>query len=97
MTTVSRPAVCRFGLFRPDAMRGTLPVSGHSSIGLLRYNRRLMPGVLHSISFAAAHAHVSARARTRRSRGPSTPVLAASGWRFVTSQDFIAPKEFMSV
>jgi hypothetical protein len=81
----------------PHAMGGTLPVSGHSSIGLLRSHRRLMPGVLPRISFAAARAHVSARARTRRSRGPSTPVLAASGWRFVTSHEFISTKEFISV
>lgn len=40
------------------------------SIGLLRCNRRLLAGVSHSISFAAAH--VSALARTRRPRGPST-------------------------
>ena len=95
MTMVSTPAVCRFGLFHPHAMGGTLPVSGHSSIGFPCSNLRLMPGVLHRIGFAAAHAH--ARARTLRNRGPSTPVLAASGWRLVTPQGFISTKEFMSV
>jgi hypothetical protein len=55
-----------------------------------------MPGVLHTISFLAAHAHVSALARTRRSRGSSTSLLAASGWRFLTFQDFISTKECMS-
>src|SRR5947209_17484676 len=69
MTTLT-PMFCRAALFRHYATSGALQIDGDWSIGLLRSNRRLLAGVSHSISLAAAH--VSALARTRRPRGPST-------------------------
>jgi len=50
-----------------QATGGTLPLSGHWSIVLLRANRRFLAGVSHRINFTAAHVYVSALARTRRS------------------------------
>jgi hypothetical protein len=61
-------------------------------MGLLRTNRRLLAGVSHRITFAAAHARVSDLARTRRGRAPSKPVLAAPDW---SSKSLISPKELM--
>jgi hypothetical protein len=52
-----------------------------------RINRRLWAAVSHSISFAAAHADVSHRPRTRRGREPSKLVLA------VLHPGLLSPKE----
>src|SRR5258708_25892016 len=78
----STPLSCYPVLSRRHAPGGTFPLSGRWSMGLLRTNRRLVAGVSHRITFAAAHAHVSDLARTRRSCAPSKPVLAAPGLEF---------------
>src|SRR5258708_4396808 len=87
--TTATPLFCHAGLFRPHAMGGTLPLSGHWSIGLLRAKRRLLAGVLHRINFTAAYVYVLALARPRRS-GPSNLC-----WRRTaessTSGDSISP------
>src|SRR6516225_8204610 len=75
MTTWT-PLFCGAGLFCRHGTGGALALRGHGSIGLPRSNRPLLAGVWHRISFPAAHVHVSALARTRRS-GTSKPVLVA--------------------
>jgi len=67
---------CRAVLVRRYA-GGTRPLRGPWLIGLPRINRRLWATVSQSLSFAAAHAHVSHLARTRRGREPSKLALAA--------------------
>jgi hypothetical protein len=74
--TTSTPLFCGAALFRHHATGGTLQIGGDWSIRLLRSNQRLLAGVSHTISFAAAH--VSALARTRRPRGPS--ICAGGVW-----------------
>ena len=85
--TTSTPLFYRFALFRLHAMGGALRLSGHWSIGLLRANRRLLAGVSHRISFAAAHASARARPAVRGRR------TGAGGERlgFLTLRDSISP------
>src|SRR5215831_18445312 len=83
----STPLCCRAALFRGHAPYGRFPLNGPWSIGLLRINRRLLAGVSHRVSFAAAHAQVSNRARTRRGRVPSKLMLA------VLHAGLLSPKE----
>jgi hypothetical protein len=73
---------------RRHARGGTLPLSGNWSIGLLRANRRLL-------ACCVAQDQLHRRTRIRFSSGKDPPklvvepVLAAYGWRFLTSRDSI--------
>src|SRR6516162_3016374 len=73
--TTSMPQFCRAALSRRHA-GGTCPLRGPWLIGLPRINRRLWAAVSRIITLAAAPAHVSHLARTRRGREPSKLVLA---------------------
>jgi len=84
--TTSMPQFCRAALSRRHA-GGTCPLRGPWLIGLPRINRRLWAAVSRIITLAAAPAHVSHLARTRRGREPSKLVLA------VLHPGLLSPKE----
>ena len=59
-------------------------LTGHRPIRCRRSNPRLFNCVLHRLSFAPAHSHVSALARTRRRASVVEPALVCTGGDFRT-------------
>src|SRR2546425_2400027 len=70
--TTSTPLFCRAAPLRRHATGGTLPRSGHWSIGLLRASAGLLSRVLFRTTATTARAYLPARVGTRRSHPPST-------------------------
>ena len=77
--TTSTPLFCRAALLRHHATGGTLPRSGHWSIGLLRASAGLLSRVLFRTTATTARAYLPARVGTRRSHPPSTLSRARAG------------------